>query len=939
MQRSSNDIRGQFIRFFQERGHSIVPSSSLLPAGDPTLLFANAGMNQFKDFFLGTAAPQAPRVANSQKCIRAGGKHNDLEDVGHDTFHHTFFEMLGNWSFGDYFKEEAIRWAWELLTEVWRLPTERLYATVFAGDEAEGLPADDEAAELWRTVTDIDPAHVRAFDQKDNFWEMGETGPCGPCSEIHIDLGSECCDGRGHPGAGCAVNVSGCGRFIELWNLVFMQFNRGVDTNGTGGKLAPLPANHVDTGMGFERICRVLQGAKSNYATDLFVPIIKKIETLTPERYGSESGPDDRFNVLGEERLSDVAFRVAADHARALTFAIADGVIPSNEGRGYVLRRILRRAARYGRQYLKIDGPFLHKLVATIAELMGEAFPEVRQRKDYVVQTITAEEESFGRTLDRGIDLFEKQADKLRETGKRELPGEVAFDLYATYGFPVDLTQIMASERGIEVDTAGFERAMAEHAEVSRGAGERFKVDAIVGLPATDDSAKYDTHGRDARATLQAKVLGWVQDNQFITEGALSEGDEAAVVLDRTNFYAEQGGQVGDTGVLELDGGSPQDSTQRSFVVANALPAGDCVLHVGRMQRGKLTAGDEVLAKVGPARLDTMRNHTATHLLNWALAKVLGDHVNQAGSVVAPDRLRFDFTHNQAVTHEQLGEVERLVNERIRQDLPVEPRIMPLAEAKKIPGVRAVFGEKYPDPVRVISTGSTAVSAVVAPHTGETPVVPRTVPHSAEFCGGTHCERTGQIGLFKIVSEESVAKGVRRITALTGAEAVRHVQALDEAVRSVAGLLRAQPAELPERVAAMQKEIKQLRRSRAAGGGEKFSPDFELDSPAGKVLIGRVGESDPAAMRRLCDVQRQRGAAAVFLGGLADEKVTLVAMVSDELASGGKITAGQWVQAVAPVVGGRGGGKPTLAQAGGRQADKLPQAMQAAADWARQRLS
>ncbi len=904
MKRSCADIREAFIAFFKERGHTFVPSSPLLPAEDPTLLFTNAGMNQFKDIFLGRETRRYVRAANTQKCIRAGGKHNDLEDVGHDTYHHTFFEMLGNWSFGDYFKREAIQWAWELLTGVWQLPKDRLYATVFEGDPADGLAPDDEAAGLWTDVTDIDPAHVLKGGKKDNFWEMGDTGPCGPCSEIHIDLTD---DGAGGP----LVNA-GDARVIEIWNLVFIQYNR--DEAGT---LTPLPARHVDTGMGFERVCAVLGGKRSNYATGLFAPLIEQIETLTRHRYGASSGLDDRFDCTGDDDAGDVACRVIADHARALAFAIADGVLPSNEGRGYVLRRILRRAARYGRQYLHIDGPFIWKLVPTVVELMGGFFGELNDRRDYVVETVHEEEESFARTLDRGIDLFEREADRLREAGGRDIPGEVAFDLYATYGFPVDLTQLMAQERGMTVDVDGFEREMAKHRELS-ASDATFKAADIPDLPATGDSAKYSLD------PIEAKVLGWVVDGRFVQSGSLSEGDEAAVVLDRTNFYAEQGGQVGDAGHLKAEGAA--------FVVRDTQLAGGGILHVGHVESGTLHVGQQVRCKVDPSRRDTMRNHTATHLLNWALRKTLGEHVSQAGSVVAPDRLRFDFTHNQAVGAEQLAEVERLVNERILADEPVATVEMPLAEARKIPGVRAVFGEKYGERVRVL-----AVGGIPEPVDQDGSEVPG--PASAvEFCGGTHVRRTSQIGLFKIVAEESVAKGVRRIAALTGRGAYEYVRQLEEIVREASAALKTKAEDIPQRLLAMQTEIKKLRKAGPASAPAEAETDVVFRSDDGRAVVCRAGSADPAQMRNLCDRLRQKGAKAVFAGGAGEDKAVLVAMVDDALAKSGPIKAGDWVKAVAPAVGGGGGGKPTLAQAGGKEPARLAEALQLAAEWVKERL-
>jgi len=664
--------------------------------------------------------------------------------------------------------------------------------------------------------------------------------------------------------------------------------------------------------MGLERIGKVLQGKKSNYATDLWIPIIEKIETLTDHRYGASSGLDDRFDVLTEDDIGDVACRVVADHARTLVFAIADGVIPSNEGRGYVLRRILRRAARYGRQYLRIDGPFLARLVGTVVELMGQAFPEIAERERYVTETIAEEEESFGRTLDRGIELFQRQADKLAASGGKELPGEVAFDLYATYGFPVDLTQVMAAERGMDVDLAGYEKAMAEHREVS-AAAEAFQVAEVADLPASDDSAKYSPE------PIEATVLGWVIDGNFVSQGRLSAGDEAAVVLDRTNFYGEQGGQVGDTGELAGEG--------TRFDVTDTAIAGQSVLHVGSVRSGSLAVGQKVTARPDASRFDTMRNHTATHLLNWALREVLGDHVNQAGSVVGPDRLRFDFTHNKAVGPDQLARVERLVNERALADEEVSAKTLPLAEARKIPGVRAMFGQKYPDPVRVIAIGL-ARSLLEAD-----------LSCSIELCGGTHLQRTSQLGLFKIVSEESVAKGVRRITALTGHEAARYVQQLDEIVRQVGSSLRVPPAEIPGRVSAMQEEIKQLRKKPAGGQAKQFAPEITIETADGNALIGRLAGADAAAMRNLCDQLRQGGAAAAMIASGEESKVTLVAMVSRQLADAGKLKAGDWVKAVAAVIGGSGGGKATMAQAGGKRPEKLPEALQAAAQYVRDKLT
>ena len=909
MAKTCKELRDEFIKFFEARGHCFVPSSSLLPADDPTLLFANAGMNQFKPIFLGTETRDYTRAANSQKCIRAGGKHNDLEDVGRDCYHHTFFEMLGNWSFGDYFKAEAIDWAWELLTEVWHLPAERLYATYFEGDEKDGLAPDDEARELWLKY--LPPEQVLPGNKKDNFWEMGETGPCGPCSEIHIDITDD--------GSGAKLINADSPLAIELWNLVFIQFNRLADSS-----LEPLPAKHVDTGLGLERVAKVLQGKKSNYATDLFVPIIEAVEKMTEHRYGSipkskikNPKSYDRFDAMDEENLGDVAMRVIVDHARCLTFAIADGILPSNDGRGSVLRSVLRRAAGVGRQDLHIEGTFLHKLVPVIVEIMGDAFSEIAQRQDYITSVIKDEEEAFAKTLDRGLALFQRQARQVQAAGGREISGEISFELHATYGFPFTLTKLMAEKLGLSVDESSHIEMMEAHREVSgAGGSKKFKASQVVGLPATDDSFKYSDK------PIEAKVLGWVADGKFVDAGELNEGDEAAVVLDRTNFYGEAGGQVGDVGELVGPVGA--------FDVSDTQVMGQCVLHAGRVRMGKISPGQTITTYLCRRRVDTVRNHTATHLLNWALGQVLGESASQAGSVVDGQRLRFDFTHNSAVTAEQLAQVEKLVNMRAGADEPIVAKILPLGEAKKIPGVRAVFGEKYPDPVRVVAMGTQD------PQANSDPAV-----NNVEFCGGVHLERTGQVGLFKIVAEESVAKGVRRITAVTGPAAVEWVQQADATLREAGSLLKVPAGDIPKRIAAMQAEIKKLRKKPAAAAGPAgLSDEITLETPAGKVLVARSATADAGAMRNICDQQRQKGAAAVFLGGADEEdgKVLLIAMVSDELVKASGFKAGDWVKQIAPIVEGGGGGKPSLAQAGGKNLEKLPEALKAAADWAKEKL-
>src|SRR5579871_605457 len=745
---SANEIRQQFIDFFvQKHGHTFVPSSSVVPWDDPTLLFTNAGMNQFKDVFLGTGTRPYRRAVNSQKCIRAGGKHNDLDDVGKDTYHHTFFEMLGNWSFGDYFKKEAITWAWELLTSVWGLDKARLHVTVFEGDAGEGLEPDDDAAEFWRTMTDIDPTHIHRGKKKDNFWEMGETGPCGPCTEIHIDRTPDKSGGK-------LVNA-GRAEVIEIWNLVFIQFNRGEDK-----QLTPLPAKHVDTGMGFERITAVLQGKNSNYDTDIFTPIFEAIQGITraPQYMGKL------------EDFRDIAYRVIADHIRTLTVALTDGARPGNVGRDYVLRRILRRAERYGRQYLGASRPFLCELVPTVAAVMSPAFPELERDPAKVAGLIRDEEESFIKTLDRGMRLFEEAAERARQNGRGVISGKDAFQLHDTHGVYIDITEQMANEAGLGVDRNEFEAEMERARELARQSRKKLVITAVSGdLPKTDDAPKYG----DLRTT--ATVVGWVKDNIFVKAGSLEAGAEAALLLDRTNFYAEQGGQVGDTGMIATPTGQ--------FEVEDTQKLGGAVLHLGRVTGGQITTGQRAVAEVAGIRADTMRNHTATHLLNWALRKTLGGHIEQKGSLVDAEKTRFDFAHTGPLSTEEIGEVERLVNERIYADLPVHAVTVPLAQAKKIAGVRAVFGEKYPDPVRVLLIGAERPDQVTA-------------EHSVEFCGGTHLRHTGQTGFFKIVSQEAVGKGVRRVTAVTGPKAVAFIRKQDLLLGDLAGRFHCQPEEL-----------------------------------------------------------------------------------------------------------------------------------------------
>ena len=886
--KTAAQVREEFIEFFVRHGHTAVPSAPVVPHDDPTLMFTNAGMNQFKDVFLATGSRPYTRAVDTQKCIRVSGKHNDLEEVGRDTYHHTFFEMLGNWSFGDYFKREAIQWAWSLLTEVWGLPKSRLYATVFGGDAHDRLDADEDAARLWTEVTDIDASHIRRFGRKDNFWEMGETGPCGPCSEIHIDLS---------PDGGCGDLVNaGDPRVIEIWNLVFIQFNRDE-----GGRLAPLPAQHVDTGMGFERIVRVLQGKNSNYDTDVFTPLLSRIAQLTGRRYAGNVGLDAHV---------DNAFRVIADHIRMLTFAINDGARPGNDGRGYVVRRILRRAARFGRQFLEQSQPFLHALVPTVVETMSGPFPELQSNPQRIIDVIRDEEESFGRTLDRGIALFAEAA--RRAESSRVIDGEDAFKLYDTFGFPFDLTTQMAAERGLGVDEAGFNERMAEAKRKARESAKKHVTFAFDGeLPATDDQPKHD--GRETSAV----VVGWLKENRLVREGRLSAADgEVGLVLDRTCFYAEQGGQVGDTGLLVAASGT--------FEVDDTTRLGGGILHVGRVTGGQIEAGQPVRAAVSEDRDDIRRNHTATHLLHWALRTVLGDHVIQHGSVVAVDRLRFDFDHNQALTADQIAAVERLVNERIRLDLPLATREMPTEEAKNLPGVRAFFGDKYGDVVRVVEIGD---------------------GFSREFCGGTHLSRTGEAGFFKIVGEEAVAKGIRRIIAVTGRAAVEHVQRLERTVREAAGLLNTGPDQLSARIGQIQDEIKDLRRQlqRGVAADLKTHRQRLLDAAARigetRVIIGEMPVVAVEQLRETADWLRTEARSAVVLLGMngEDQKPLVLAAVTADLVKKG-LHAGNLVKEIAPLIDGRGGGKPDLAQAGGKNAAGLAAALAKGAELLRARL-
>jgi alanyl-tRNA synthetase len=892
---SANEIRQQFIDFFcQKQGHTFVPSSPVVPHDDPTLLFTNAGMNQFKDVFLGVGTRPYSRAANTQKCIRAGGKHNDLDDVGKDTYHHTFFEMLGNWSFGDYFKREAIQWAWALLTEVWKLDKRRLHATVFEGSPEEGVPRDDEAFELWRTVTDIDHAHIHWGGKKDNFWEMGETGPCGPCSEIHYDNTPDCTGGP-------LVN-KGTPSVIEIWNLVFIQFNRLADRT-----LTPLPAKHVDTGMGLERIVKVLQSKDSNYDTDLFVPIFDAIQRVTnaPPYTGKLDDP------------KDTAYRVIADHIRMLTFAISDGAVPSNEKRGYVLRSVLRRAERFGWQQFETKEPFLHKLVEPVVQVMGGFFTDLQKNPERIAQVIREEESGFLSTLERGLRLFREAADRARTTGG-VISGKDVFDLHTEQGVFVDIVEQMAAEDKLTIDKAGYEQLMEEFRRKSGEGRERHDVTAIQGdLPPTDDAAKY------SKLLMKAKIVGCLKDYSIESAGKFKVGEAASLLLDKTCFYSEAGGQVGDSGTIQ--------TTTGQFAVEDTRKLGGSVLHIGKVTEGSIKIGQRATLTVGSDRPHTMRHHTTTHLLNWALREVLGDHVEQKGSLVDADKTRFDFTHPGPLTHEELRKIEELVNEKITADFAVTPVIMPLNDAKQIAGVRAVFGEKYPDPVRVLMIGPKRAADA-------------TRGDSVEFCGGTHLNRTGEAGLFKLVSQESVAKGVRRVTAVAGHKALAAVQHQSALLENLGAKLNCQQDELPQRVDALHEEVKKLQQQLKKGAAQDLAgiADQLFTSATAvngaKLIVGEVPAAPVDALRGQVDRLRQKaGTSVVALGWTDDGKVGLLVAVTEDLVVKG-LHAGKIVGQAAQVAGGKGGGNATMAQAGGKDPGKLGEALALAKSLATQQL-
>ncbi len=871
---SSADIRKTFLEFFRARGHEVVASSPLVPGNDPTLLFTNAGMVQFKDVFLGVDPRPYVRAATAQRCVRAGGKHNDLENVGYTARHHTFFEMLGNFSFGDYFKRDAIRFAWALLTEDFGLPADRLWITVYA--------TDDEAYAIWADDVDVPRDRIIRIGDKpgggsDNFWQMGDTGPCGPCTEIFYDHGPEVAGGP--PGS---PDEDG-DRYIEIWNLVFMQFNRDE-----AGVLHPLPKPSVDTGMGLERLAAVLQGVHSNYEIDLFRALIKAAAAAT-----------------GAEDLHSSSLKVIADHIRSTAFLIIDGVVPSNEGRGYVLRRIMRRAIRHGHK-LGCSHAFFHRLVPALVAEMGAAYPELVEAQDFVTRTVLHEEEQFARTLDHGMRLLEADIAQLESS---VIPGETVFRLYDTYGFPVDLTADIARERGLALDLQGFEREMeAQRARARAHSHFGHYHSETLAVQGTTEFIGYDgTEG-------EGSVVALFRDGQPAER--LVADEDGIVVLERTPFYAESGGQVGDTGRLASAAGAV-------FAVADCRKQGEGVhLHIGKLTAGMLALGERVMAAVDTARRQATRlNHSATHLLHEALRRVLGPHVLQKGSLVDPERLRFDFSHPEAVSAEQLEAIERLVNAQIRGNVEVETKLMGL-DAAKAAGAMALFGEKYGAEVRVLRMGD----------------------FSTELCGGTHAARVGDIGLFKIVAEGGVAAGVRRIEALTGERAWEHVRELEERLKSVAGLVKGDAATvetkvraLAERARGLEKELEQLKaRLASAQGGDLAAQAVEVGGL--KVLAARLDSADAKALRDTVDqLKNKLGSAAVVLAAVDDGKVRLVAGVTD--GHHGKVKAGDLVNMVAQQVGGKGGGRADLAQAGGTEPAKLDTALASVAGWVGSRLA
>ncbi|SFT94100.1 alanyl-tRNA synthetase [Pseudoalteromonas sp. DSM 26666] len=857
-------IRQQFLDFFASKQHQVVPSSSLIPGNDATLLFNNAGMVQFKDVFLGAESRPYTRATSSQRCVRAGGKHNDLENVGYTARHHTFFEMLGNFSFGDYFKQDAIKFAWEFLTEVVKLPKEKLLVTIYHDDE--------EAFGYWANDIGLPEDRIIRIATSDNFWSMGDTGPCGPCSEIFYDHGEHIWGGP--PG----TPEEDGDRFIEIWNLVFMQYNRQSD-----GTMEPLPKQSVDTGMGLERISAILQGVHSNYEIDLFQGLIAAAASVT-----------------NAQDMDDKSLRVVADHIRSCAFLISDGVMPSNEGRGYVLRRIIRRAVRHGNK-LGAKGAFFYKLVAALIEQMGQAYPELAKQQEIIEKVLRIEEEQFGKTLERGLAILEESLSDL--TGD-VIPGDLVFKLYDTYGFPADLTADVARERQMTIDHQGFEACMAVQRKTAQQAG-KFGADY-------NDQLKSDKH-TDFKGYDSTHYSGTVVEIFAGGEAVslLEDGQQGIIVLDRTPFYAESGGQIGDSGTITVAGGE--------FVVTNTTKLGNAFAHHGAVQ-GRIGVNDKVDATIDDARRDSIKkNHTATHILHEALRQLLGEHVSQKGSLVQPDRLRFDFSHFEAVTKQELREIERVVNDEIRRNFALNTELMAIDDAKA-KGAMALFGEKYDDEVRVVTIGD----------------------YSIELCGGTHVERAGDIGLFKIVSESGIAAGVRRIEAVTGAEAIAYVSEQEQQLADVAALVKGDNTSVLEKVTALlekskglEKQVAQLNDKLASAAGASLL-DSVVEINGVKLLVANVEGTESKALRGMVDdLKNKIGSGVIALGVASGDKVSLIAGVTKDLT--GKVKAGELVNHMAGQVGGKGGGRPDMAQAGGSEPQNLTAALDSVTAWLTER--
>ena len=869
--RTGSEIRRAFLKFFEEHGHTLVPSSGLIPKDDPTLLFTNSGMVQFKNCFLGLEDRGYTRAASSQKSVRAGGKHNDLENVGFTARHHTFFEMLGNFSFGDYFKKESISWGWEFLTEKMGLPKEKLWITIYQ--------EDDEAFEIWNKIMGVPADRIVRMGMDSNFWMMGETGPCGPCSEILYDQG---------PGVGCgrpecSVECD-CDRHLELWNHVFTQFDRDKD-----GHFHPLPKPNIDTGMGLERLAAVIQGVSSNYDSDLFTPIIRFVSKISGKAYGTSED-------------SDVSMRVIADHSRAVTFLIGDGCLPSNEGRGYVLRRILRRAARHGK-LLGLDKPFLNEVVSVVVETMKDAYPDLSDKESFIRKVVVNEEQRFIETLDSGLKILSEEVATLKKSGQPIVPGEVVFKLYDTFGFPVDLTADIVKKDRLTLDMEGFEKAMEAQREKAReswkGSGEQAIADSYKKLAVRGVSTEFiGFHGVTEATSCITAIL-----KKDETVDALAEGENAEIFVEETPFYGEKGGQVGDTGVIEGEG-------FRFEVWDTQWPLDNLITHIGKLKKGAIKVGDRASMKVDRAiRKATEAHHSGTHVLNAALKKTLGDHIKQSGSLVNPERLRFDFTHFSRIDEAEMDKIEIIANQIIRENAAVETRLLPREEAMKT-GAAAVFDEKYGDVVRLVKMGD----------------------FSMELCGGTHVERTGDIGALKVISESSVAAGVRRIEAVTGEEALKYFKKVETELKKSAALLKANPMELSERIEKIQKHQKELEKEIDSLNSRLATKDLSdlfkkvKEIKGIRVLATVVDAADVKTLRDFGDKLRDKIQSGIILiGSKAGDNAMLLCLVTKDLTD--KYHAGNIIKEIAPIVGGSGGGRPDMAQAGGPKPEKLKQAL------------